>query len=330
MWPQLVPSKVRSQCIQRFCASTGNRSCAQTCCAVCGENHQHSRTTAVPSKVFADKYGSLVRPWTEVTELFAENPELLDYGVPDLDGKMLLEPLGIEQQGTGKSKTVVVHVCRLCNSALRRNKLPARSLANGRWNGVGSCPPELQDLTVPERMVLGLYRSRIHMVRLGYATDEGSKRLALHGHVITFPQPPGEAIKSLPRPVSELADTIRIVFVGSELPSHEVITRYTVIRRHKVLAALKWLKTNNRLWRAVEIDMDAVKALPKHGVPVGIQPVSVNSDELGRLIAADRNGYAKGVSMLCMCMCAHVIRCMLLDCVGEKLHARILTNRQIT
>jgi hypothetical protein len=291
-WPVMVPSLTKCHATQQFCRSTGNKLCSLLPCAVCGENQQGSSTKTIAAAQFLQSYHEFLKPWPEVDELFEDNPVLLDYGEPLLNGKVLLEPLGVEcteESGTN------VHVCKRCYQFLERGKTPPRSLANGRWNGIGFLPKELADLTVAERVLCGLTRSRIHLVRLGFAhvTDK-VKKYALHGHVISFPQDPGPAVRALPRPVSELTDTIRIVFVGSELPSHKVIERYTLVRRSKVLAAIRWLKRFNHMWRDVEIDVDALNALPEHGVPQEIHPTSVSSKELAQLIAADRSGYAKG------------------------------------
>ncbi|MFN9113086.1 MAG: DUF6570 domain-containing protein, partial [Bacteroidota bacterium] len=291
VWPQLVPSDTKSAAIREYCKMTGNETCAVSCCAVCGENQQQSSTRQISSAKFAAKYSALVCPWEEIQSLFNAHPELLDYECGDLNSTVVLEPSGLVTTDEGET---VVQVCGKCYAYLQRKKTPARSLANGRWNGVSFCPEELLTLTVPERMLISLYRSRVKLIRLGFANSPEEQKLALQGHVISFPQDPGPAVRALPRPVTELGSTVRIVFVGSTLPTHEVIYRYTVVRKAKVLAAINWLKTYNYLWRDIQVNPQTLADLPDEGVPCHIKPSAVDAPELVRLIAADRSGYAKG------------------------------------
>ncbi|KAF8185392.1 hypothetical protein BJ912DRAFT_828050, partial [Pholiota molesta] len=43
-------------------------------------------------------------------------------------------------------------ICNECRVQLKNNRLPKFALANGMW--IGEVPPELSNLTLPERMLI--------------------------------------------------------------------------------------------------------------------------------------------------------------------------------
>lgn len=233
---------------------------------------------------FKEQFGTLLSPWAQLRALFDQHPHLCTYAGEE-HKTLVLHPAGIAGEG--------VQVCDICVCSLRRARTPPRSLANGLWTGINCRPPELTDLKLPEQALIALHRVRLHLVRLGQKWHQ-EKPLALRGHVCTLPQDPGPAVRRLPRDPEELADTIHVVFVGSKMPTPEVLAHYTEVRRRRVRDAIEWLHINNPLWKHVTIDESVLERLPYHGVPSQLTPQQIESVELEHLLAADRSTYAAG------------------------------------
>ena len=96
---------------------------------------------------------------------------------------------------------------------------------------------------------------------------------AYSGHVINLPQDVASFANSLPRLPSEL-DVI-IVRKEGATDSH----RDFRVRRAVVLRALQWLIANNKYYRNVHINPDALAMLPENGNLSGIHSVTLNSSD---------------------------------------------------
>ena len=94
---------------------------------------------------------------------------------------------------------------------------------------------------------------------------------AYSGHVINLPQDVASFANSLPRLPSEL-DVI-IVRKEGAANSH----RDFRVRRAVVLCALQWLIANNKYYRNVHINPDALSMLPEDGDLSGLQSVTLDS-----------------------------------------------------
>ncbi|THU89498.1 hypothetical protein K435DRAFT_677793, partial [Dendrothele bispora CBS 962.96] len=77
----------------------------------------------------------------------------------------------------------------------------------------------------------------------------------------------------LPRPFDSLYDEIAVVFVSNDNSVSADAFEHTpfLVRREKILAALLWLKANNRYYFDIEIDMEALNEYPAAG-SVGHRP----------------------------------------------------------
>ena len=91
------------------------------------------------------------------------------------------------------------------------------------------------------------------------------------GHVINLPQDVLSFAHTLPRLPAEL-DVI-IVRKEGAAESH----RDFRVRRSVVLAALQWLKTNNKYYHSITIDHQAVAQLPEDGDVTGLHAVTVDT-----------------------------------------------------
>ncbi|CAB4005608.1 Hypothetical predicted protein [Paramuricea clavata] len=67
----------------------------------------------------------------------------------------------------------------------------------------------------------------------------------------------------------------------AEGPGHgaEHTHRDFTVRRHKVLEAVLWLKTNNPFFKDIEIDRDVIQSLPENGIPDELRYV-IDKNEL--------------------------------------------------
>ncbi|KAJ7597965.1 hypothetical protein C8J56DRAFT_725004, partial [Mycena floridula] len=87
---------------------------------------------------------------------------------------------------------------------------------------------------------------------------------AAHGNVCIHPHEITNLATVLPCPMSSLYDEIVIIFVSNEQEATEDMFKRTpfLVRRGYILRALKWLKTNHRLYHDIVIDMDALAQYP--------------------------------------------------------------------
>ncbi|KAI1792868.1 hypothetical protein LXA43DRAFT_972217 [Ganoderma leucocontextum] len=88
--------------------------------------------------------------------------------------------------------------------------------------------------------------------------SEGSRRpnaqRGFKGHIIIYPQRPGEVAQALPQPIADIITPVCIIF--------------------KIRAALHWLKEHNVLYKHVNIDHAHVDELPENDIlPVHVEHV---------------------------------------------------------
>ncbi|THU78920.1 hypothetical protein K435DRAFT_699072 [Dendrothele bispora CBS 962.96] len=125
-------------------------------------------------------------------------------------------------------------------------KLPLRSYANGIWTG--DLPEPLKDLTFLEEQCIARARSTKCMFKLELGP---SGQYASRGNVCILPQDPSPLATSLPPPLSQLHDEICVILVGSpdiEVTIDILAKTPLLVRRNKIIEALKWLKLNNPLY----------------------------------------------------------------------------------
>ncbi|EAU80832.2 hypothetical protein CC1G_04942 [Coprinopsis cinerea okayama7 len=195
----------------------------------------------------------------------------------------------------------LLRVCRPCLNQLNHNKKPPLSLANDLW--LGDVPRQLQDLSLPERLLIARYIPAAHVVKL-YPKKVGSRHIepdslhsGLRGNVSSYPldqRQIADMVTSVkPAPLSLLSSTIAITFVG---PKHVPLRwlygrlpRNFTVRRRKVREALLWLKQNNPIYSCIEISQERLQALPENGVPTELYQVTRISDDLNGLTEEHRN-----------------------------------------
>jgi hypothetical protein len=97
----------------------------------------------------------------------------------------------------------------------------------------------------------------------------------------------------MPHKPALLAATIAITIIGpSKLPVKSLPSILTV-SRHRIKAALLFLKHENHLYRDVVISDSNLALLPEHGVPEDLLSIVKFSDEQ-HLLEKERAGYVVG------------------------------------
>jgi hypothetical protein len=99
-------------------------------------------------------------------------------------------------------------VCLECWGFIQRSKLPAMALANNMW--LGPVPPELQNLTIPEKLLISPVRVKVYIFKLKAPVGPGTEQHAMKGQTIAFPQNVPAIFDALPTPTSSLPDAIKV------------------------------------------------------------------------------------------------------------------------
>jgi len=146
-------------------------------------------------------------------------------------------------------------------------------------------PPELQDLRLPERLLICPVRIKIYVVKLRAVVGPDSEYRARKGQTIAFPQNTPAFFKALPAPLSSLPDALKVLVVSPKNPERPNDKRHMQmfrVRRSRVRAALQWLARNNPLFADIPIDEEALNCLPEDDVPdVLLASVVQTTDEQG-------------------------------------------------
>ncbi|KAF7332332.1 ATP-dependent DNA helicase [Mycena kentingensis (nom. inval.)] len=264
------PTEVE-ECIARVIDRTSNSALEQVVCFVCARRIFRSESTPSTPQDVAEP--SLLSP-------AESHPTQTVVNGCIFHGPALSQP--------------ETFICLQCKAALDRGETPAHSLANNMW--IGEVPFELRILTLPERLLVSLNFPAAYIVKL--YTKEGSPattNAALRGNVSTYrlhaPAVAGMLTGNLlPQPVSLLASLIAVTFVGKQLRPLYGLKRILQVRRQRVLDALRWLKSNNPLYAAYEIDEARTHDMPEDDVPDEISMNVRYSDDTDA-VEREHSGY---------------------------------------
>ncbi|QRV90748.1 Helitron helicase-like domain at N-terminus [Ceratobasidium sp. AG-Ba] len=189
--------------------------------------------------------------------------------------------------------------CSQCLKALDDNRLPPLALANQMW--IGEIPEALLGLTIPEQILISLFHPRCYVFKLYpkniWGLNGDQLQTGLKGNVTTYELNMPQVVKMLegklmPRPLSILAFTIAVTFIGLGSVPRSWLKRTFQVRRDHVLEALRVLKevTRHPGYVDLQIDMAALKALPDGDVPVEIL-AAIRHDEDVRKVQAESASY---------------------------------------
>ena len=137
-------------------------------------------------------------------------------------------------------------MCKTCDNALKRGKLPAQAKANNL--DLEDIPSELADLNLLEVRFISLRIPFMKMVALPCG-----KQRAIHGPAVNVPTDLTPVCTLLPRLPSQLQMVPMKLKRKLCYKGHYM---FQYVRPAKVLAALQWLKLNNPLYKDIEINDD--------------------------------------------------------------------------
>lgn len=199
---------------------------------------------------------------------------------------LLLQPESITTDGQ------IVFLCDECLTCLKRKHRPQFSLGNNMW--VGDVPFELQNLTLPERMLIARYFPAAYIIKLfpkqkgSRAWDRAQMHNGLRGNVSTYRLDPKQVASMIngvnypPHP-KILSATIGITFVGPKGQAIPSMPNMFRVRRRKVEDALRWLQKNNPLYSDIVISESSLALLPTDGVPDEMMETAKYSSDVERL-----------------------------------------------
>ena len=152
---------------------------------------------------------------------------------------------------TRQNLTSETYTCYRCK---RDKKSPKKFSAENDMDP-GIVPEQLRGLTQVEEMLI----SRVCPIMRVYRKHGGQR--GYKGHVLNLPQDVQSFLNRLPSQVADLP--VMVVRRHGADDTHKDFT----VRRHRVLEALLWLKTNNPFFKDIEIDRQVIQSLPENGVP---------------------------------------------------------------
>ncbi|KAJ7130755.1 hypothetical protein C8R43DRAFT_896083, partial [Mycena crocata] len=115
--------------------------------------------------------------------------------------------------------------------------------------------------------MVALCRSKCWIVQLRDDDPDSGipiRQRGVRGHIIVYPQRPSSIAASLPPSLEDITTPICVIFVGSHPPTEEWLrtkAKPLIVRKEKILDALKWLKANNYLYKDVIIDHQVLSTL---------------------------------------------------------------------
>jgi len=247
-WPQLVNTNLKEK---MFHEQTSKASLSTFTCALCAESTLCTNCHAV----LASGVDLNLLKFRQDPHL---NSSLNTLPLPYQHGPLqdvLLEPAGVTVDENGN---VQLLLCSQCHSALKPDKIPPLSLANGTF--LGPIPDELKDLTVIEEAMIARCWAKCWIVQLKEENPTivaPDSQRGFRGHIIIYPQRPSEIAKLLPPNLTDIITPVCVLFVGSTPPSAEWLcekAKPLCVRHEKVRAALTWLKEHNPLYQDISIN----------------------------------------------------------------------------
>lgn len=258
-FPPLPPSKkLLHKIISNFCKESSPEYFEEGGCGVCGQL-------------------TLLTDLIPFEESKSEKSLLVNYGMTRKMRKSNSDPVE-EIKGPVMDKTCN-SICVLCENSLTNGKIPVNSLANGLW--LGEVPPELQNLSFAERMLIARVRHNRCLVRVS------SGRAKMIANCIMFSNPTVKVYHKLPPSKDELDEVLAFIFMGSAQPTEEEFKRTPMlVRRNRVATALEWLKLNHVDYTDLEISEDNLNSYPLEGVPVVVDYKRTKPTESNKLASA--------------------------------------------
>ena len=139
------------------------------------------------------------------------------------------------------------YICITCNRSLKckKPKMPAQACVNGLI--LSKIPPELENLSDLERQIIAL---RIPFMVIFCLVRYGSQ-YKICGGCTNVPAPLDQVVDMLPRMSNEVQfHPMRL----KKRMNYKSSYMYNYICRDVIIAAIKWLKVNNKLYHGIELN----------------------------------------------------------------------------
>lgn len=269
---------VLNDMVSRFIDATNNEALKTAICGSCARETSVVECEEIPLKDIPNKH-----------HLIPHSPHVAH----ELINGLLIYPVAL-----GASKETM-HLCDECRNQLKKDVRPRLSLSNGMW--VGDVPRQLQNLTLPERLLLAKYYPSAYIVKLfpkqknTSTWDRGQMHSALKGNVSTYRLDPRQVAHMIdgtifPPPAKILSATIGITFVGPKGLRESTIPAMFRVRRWRVREALLWLKANNPLYSDIEISEERLLQLPEDSIPEELVMTAKHSTDT-EAVERENGGY---------------------------------------
>ena len=252
--PSPVSKEIAERIINGFCVDSEPKVIQEAGCAICG------RLSRVSELFPLHNY----RDYLDILSV---------KGVTRQERKSVLDPIN-DINGPILDKKCS-HICSSCAASIQRNIIPLNALANGLW--IGDVPPQLQNLSFAERMMIARIRHNKCLVRVS------SGRAKMTANVIMYSNPTLKIYRKLPPSRNEMNEVLAFIFTGPSQPTDEDFKRCPMlVRRQKVKDALEWLKLNHRDYEDLEISQENLASYSLVDIPVTIdfRKTEMNSNRI--------------------------------------------------
>ncbi len=258
-WPPLITDEIKKKCIEEYFEATSVKALKTYNCGICGiQAHSYD---VVSLEDLPNKEKLLTSNFVTVLEEY--------------------DNLGYVLDSSGINGTEVT-CCKECLYSLQTNSIPPCSVANNLQ--IGSCPPELMNLTIIEKILIAAFRTSICVIKFKEIAGTGTEQKGVKGQTITFPQDVESILSNiqasvLPQDPECLPDIIKVVFIGSKPPTRRQLLNVLQVRRKKVFTALHWLKMHHPQYSNITIDDRIINKLPLKGIPPTVWQTMSHSEE---------------------------------------------------
>jgi len=270
VWLRTLSESTKDKLVSAFRNETGLAALSCFTCACCAESCPQADQKIMPASEVP----------VVLLRLSTENDNAQMSSGVTLCSHNQLTGCCLDEAGivTDDDNEIILTLCGQCHSSLAHHKMPPLALANNLL--LGKIPDELKDLTAIEEAMIARCRSKCWIVQLKESNHDMSMPNAqrgMKGHIIIYPQRPGELYSVLPPSMTDLITPVCVIFVGSSPPSEAWLrnkAKPLVIRREKVRSALFWLKQHNELYADIEINNGMLNSLQDEQLlPVHVEHV---------------------------------------------------------
>ncbi|KAJ7164300.1 hypothetical protein C8R46DRAFT_858110, partial [Mycena filopes] len=165
------------------------------------------------------------------------------------------------------------HICVDCETDISCKRIPKLALARHNW--LGEVPPQLQDLTYAEGIMIAKVRHNRCVVRVN------SGRVRMSANAIMFSQPYVSVYHKLPPSKQEMNEILAFVFTGTSQPTQEDFERTPMLGYTDLEISKENLDTYADRDIPVVVDYRKTEQDVEDSVPVTARSVHDSNEEHG-------------------------------------------------